>query len=581
MVETSIRVADPNNPNSGYDVYIEGKLVGWARNPGAAQKIVDKHTKTKMADDKQDDSKEEKENKDESSQQAAGRGGSTFSPTFLLENVKSPHFWLWVFLIFGILILAWWTNFLQFRVIFNTFLRTFGFTILGLITVISMICFIVYGWYGWLKSKGENIASFYIATALFIWMLDLVPENTFLIGQWLGPVYQGFEFPIWPIEKTWEVLVLPVLASSFTFAFLYINMVYKIIKKEYIFFILSFIFIIIFNFLSNQLPTYLRFSFTIPYGKILFFIALIVLGYLAWRKDKKRAGEEIPEFFTYLYMIFVLSFFWLNTGWQGNIRAWFHAIYIIGFGFGYIKQRESNPAVAHIFIPTLLLIDFFGYGFLYSSDILALQFIPPLVIVVIFYCYHKETESGKKNYTYPVAAFILLVTFILLMSVSVGGTTSAEVPFVARKGMGFKEAYGTFTEKLKEVIESRLDLATAGLYRGNVEKNSYESLGVYFANIRAADPKFYTDEPITVWGSIRSKTYQDAVVINFSCYRLKDTKRIKADTIIPNIIFPIFTLEEVDTECTFLPKPKGDPLEIPLGTNPITFSAEYNFGTDA
>ncbi|MBI2650367.1 fibronectin type III domain-containing protein [Candidatus Woesearchaeota archaeon] len=228
-------------------------------------------------------------------------------------------------------------------------------------------------------------------------------------------------------------------------------------------------------------------------------------------------------------------------------------------------------------IATLLIIDFYGYGLLYSSDILALQFISPLVIFVIWYCYHIETESDTKNYTYPVAAFILLVTFILLMSVSVGGTTSAEVPFIARKGVDYKDLFTQFKEKLTGAIESRLDIATAGLYRGNVEKNRYESLGVYFGNIRAADPRFYTDEPITVWGTLRSKTYKDAVIVSFNCSRWKDSKRIYADKIIPEIKFPIFTLEEVDTQCTFLPKEE----KIPAGANIVTLSAEYNFGTDS
>ncbi len=506
--------------------------------------------------------------------EATGRGEGTFSPTFLLENVKSPHFWRWVLLIFVILMVSWWTNFLRFRDI----LLTFGFTLLGLITVIVMIGFIIYGYYLWLSSKGENLASLYIATALFIWMLDLAPEINLPILRWLGSTYQGFEFPFYPIQKIWSIPWLPIIGSSFTFAFLYINMIYKIIKKEYIAFILSFGLIILFNYLTNQLPTYLRFNFNIPYGHIIFFALLIGFGIVAWRADKLHARTEIPEFFSFLYLMFVFSFFWLNTGWQGNLKAWFHVLFIIAFGFGYIKPKAMNVAFSYILIATLLIIDFYGYGLLYSTDVLALQFIPPLVLVVIFLCYDVETKKGTKNYTYPVAAFILLVTFILLMSVSVGGTTSAEVPFVSRKGADYKDLFTQLKEKFTGAIESRLDIATAGLYRGNVEKNRYESLGVYFGNIRAADPRFYTDEPITVWGTLRSKTYKDAVIVNFSCYRWKDNKKIRADKIIPDIIFPIFTLEEIDTQCTFLPKAESP---TPAGANIVTFSAEYNFGTDA
>ena len=115
-----------------------------------------------------------------------------------------------------------------------------------------------------------------------------------------------------------------------------------------------------------------------------------------------------------------------------------------------------------------------------------------------------------------------------------------------------------FNARVKAIIENRLDVATGGLYRGNVEKNQYESLGVYFGNVRAADPRFYEDDPITIWGTIRSKTYSDAVIINFSCYRTKGNTKIPADKVIPDIHFPIFTLEEADTECTFYPKRDED-----------------------
>ena len=102
---------------------------------------------------------------------------------------------------------------------------------------------------------------------------------------------------------------------------------------------------------------------------------------------------------------------------------------------------------------------------------------------------------------------------------------------------------------------------------------------MYFSNIRAADPRFYTDEAITVWGTIRSKTYKDAVIVQFNCTRLKKDKRIKADKIIPEVNFPVFTLDNVDTECTFIPKSGAD--KIDPGPNTVVLSAEYNFGTDA
>ena len=487
------------------------------------------------------------------------------------------------FFLFVILFVSYFYNFFHFR----DLMRTFGFTLIGLITVIVMILFIFYGWGSFFKSGGENIASFYIATALFIWMLDLVPEDTWLIGQFLGPEWAGFEWIL--LIDNWTIPFVSVFFSAIFFAFMYIGLVLNIIEKEGRQAFLGFIFILISNYIVTKFfPNSVTLSFSVPYPKITFALVLLGIGFFGWwayRSDKKRTGSAFPEFASSVFMYFVISFFLVNNGWQGNIRAWFHAVFILAFSFGYIKRMErDNPIIHKIFFPAFLLIEFFGYGLLWSSDLLALRFIPPFVIITIFYCYVKESNEieGKRRATYPVLAFILLVTFILVMSLNVAGLQSGgDVPFVAKKGTNFKELSSQFTSKLRELIEGRLDIATAGLYTGNVEKNRYESLGVYFANVRAADPKFYTDEPITVWGSIRSKTYKDAVIINFSCYRLKDSKRIRADRIVPDIKFPIFTLEEVDTECTFLPKPKGDPLAISAGANTIIFSADYNFGTDA
>src|SRR3989338_8244970 len=487
------------------------------------------------------------------------------------------------FFLFVILFVSYFYNFFHFR----DLMRTFGFTLIGLITVIVMILFIFYGWGSFFKSGGENIASFYIATALFIWMLDLVPEDTWLIGQFLGPEWAGFEWIL--LIDNWTIPFVSVFFSAIFFAFMYIGLVLNIIEKEGRQVSFGLIFIFVSNYIVTKFfPNSVTLSFSVPYPKTTFALVLLGIGFFGWwayKSDIKRTGSAFPEFASSVFMYFVISFFLVNNGWQGNIRAWFHAIFILAFGFGYIKRMErGNPIIHRIFIPAFLLIEFFGYGIMWSSDLLALRFIPPFVIITIFYCYVKESNEieGKRRATYPVLAFILLVTFILVMSLNVAGLQSGgDVPFVAKKGTNFKELSSQFTSKLRELVQQRLDIATAGLYTGSVEKNRYESLGVYFANVRAADPQFYTDEPITVWGSIRSKTYKDAVIINFSCYRLKDSKRIRADRIIPDIKFPIFTLEEVDTECTFLPKDKNSPDAIKSGANIITLSAEYNFCTDA
>ncbi len=512
-----------------------------------------------------------------SAPQARGRGKIPFYFNLNFPNKpNNVHFWAIMLPLVALSIALWWWNPLGFRRYIP-----FGVTIIGAITVLVMVGFIFRGFY---TCKG-NMANGFIAGALSIWLLDLIPQDwlTFLWLSRLGPSYAGFEFPL--PGGVWKITLLSVIFSSTTFILLYANMVSNIIRKEYLGFGLMFVLIIVLNYLIKIFfPNYANLNFIAPVDKtfyVFLVIGLIIAGGIIWKMDKRKRDIVFTEFLCSLYMILVYSFFWLNNGWQGNIRALIHAAFILSFGFAYIKTNNKDTNAWRIITPTLLIIDFFGYGLLWNSGILVLRFIPPLVILVIIYCYEKEVEEGRKNYTYPVAAMILLMTFILLMTVdNVVGFEGGTLPFIARKGTDYKDLYGQFTDRLRGFIDDRLEIATAGLYRGAVERNRYESLGVYFANVRAADPKFYTDEPIIIWGAIRSKTYKDAVMINFNCYRVRDGNRILADRMLPDKTFSIFTLEEADTECVFNPKAK-EKEKIEPGPNTLTLSAEYNFGTDA
>ena len=558
----------------GYDVYFNGKLVGWTRTAQEGNKLYNEweeaearkrqkqaiENETKMADDNPRQSEGQN-----TGNEATGRGGSSILPPTIVLHMSKGSFWAWVFfLLVGLAILWYFTGWKIY-----IFWIIVGLGILWILIGIGATASAI--------SKGRDYATFFwITCALIIWALDMVPANFPVLGQLLGEPWAGFEWYGGIFDISWG----SIITSSLVFALLYVNMVYNIVKKEIWSFILAFSTILILNnLIARFFPNTLGLNFPVPYASWSFvlFLIFVIGGFVLALYLDKRLRSEIPNFFTYLFMIFVFSFFWVNTGWTNNWRAVLHAIFIIGFGFEYIRPKErQNSAVWHIAIPSLLILDFFGYGALFSSDYLWLKFIPVLVLSVIMYCYSK-TENW-----YAMMSLVIIVTIILILSLQITAYEGGTFQFKQRAGgADFKGFFGTLGSKITDIVQQRLDIATAGLYRGNVEKNRYESLGVYFANVRAADPQFYTDEPITVWGSIRSKTYKDAVIINFSCYRLKDSKRIRADRIIPDIKFPIFTLEEVDTECTFLPKDKNSPDAIKSGANIITLSAEYNFGTDA
>ncbi len=498
----------------------------------------------------------------EDSQDAKGKGKSPIYITNVIGNASSSKFWLFFIGVVAALAFGWYYDKLRIALIW--------------VGVGLYFLFIAYGLAGIVR---KDTTRFWVGLALLVWMMDMVPPDTWLIGPLLGAPYAGFEFPI---DQLWIISWSSVLTSGLVFALLYVNMIFDIVKKEIMSFLLGFAFILITNnFIarfSSYFPNYLRLNFTfyVPHwANILILFFIIVLGIVAYVMDRKFR-KEVPNFFTYLFMVFVFSFFYIYKGWMSNIRAVIHFIFIILFGFLYIKPKEfENPIAWHLLIPALLLIDFFGYGLLWNTDYPWVKFIPIFVIFVITYCYY-QTENK-----YALVTFIFLITVILVLSLEATAYQAAgTLDFKPRAGgSDVTKFFSTLADKTKDLIQNQLELATGGYYRGNVEKNRYESLGVYFANVRAADPRFYVNEPITVWGTIRSKTYKDVVIVKFSCYRWENDRKILGDKIIPEKKLPFFTLDEVDTECTFLPS-KGAK-NVKPGSNIVTMSAEYNFGTDA
>ena len=463
----------------------------------------------------------------------------------------------------------------------------------GIFVYSGVLLFVVYIIAGFVSAakntdKDIKITNFFVALVLLVWLWDLAPPELNL-GIFKIPIpgggiyYQGF---IWNISGDFFTSIPAILASSVMFAFIYINMVYNIVEKDYIVAALGFGFILLSNKLASYIPTQYNYSIPIPWGNTAFLITVLIgfliTIFLISMYRKHGITSKIPNFFSFLFMAFVFSFFWINNGWRFNVKAIAHAAYIVIFGFFYITRMESkNPSVWHFMIPLLLIADFYGYGFLFGSDILVLKFFPILVLFVVAYCYHK-TKS-----LYALTTTVVIVTIILILSLQASGYESSTVSFTPREGgADFKNFMGSLFGKAQDAIISQLDYATGGYYRGSVEKNQFEPLGVFFDRIKPAQPRFYTDEPVTVWATIKSRTLSDPVFVNFTCFRTgKDGKRTEAnkndhnaeirDTVIPEKPFTVYTLEEKDTECTF------NKNKFQAGGNSIFLSATYTFLTSA
>ncbi|HLG24714.1 MAG TPA: phage tail tip lysozyme [Candidatus Nanoarchaeia archaeon] len=561
--ETENQEENPASGSSRWSRFKEKARQGY-------KKGKEKISQSGQGDDSGDDSGE-----------ARGKGTMPINVTNIVERAKSGNFVGWIIVVALVYIAAYYW-FLPFRV----WIGIWGFKLL---VGIIWVCFILYGLFSGFWNKGKeniSITNFFVGLVLLVWLLDMIPADFPLFGSILGGPYAGFEFDWKSFSFGFSTTILAVITSGITFAFLYVNMIFDIIKKDVIMFGFGFGFIVLTNkLLANFIPSYLSGSFVLVWGFWIYFIVTAVLVVLAvWlaKRYDVKLGEKSGDFFTYLLMAFVFSFFWINNGWIHSTKALYHAIFILCFGFFYIQPHErKNPVAWHIIIPALLIIDFYGYGLLYSTDILFVQFIPVLVIFVLAYCYY-QTKSK-----YALVSFIFLVTVILILSlVAVNAYQTGSIQFQARgDGKSFSTFLNTLTKQTTSLLEGQLETATGGLYRSQVEKNQYEPLGVYLTDIRASQPRYRSDEPVTIWGKISAKTLSDPIIINFNCYRFegKDENKqkipIKAEGLYPNKPFSVFTYEEKDTECNF--NTEEDQVELKPGSNEVSLSATYNFDTSA
>lgn len=419
----------------------------------------------------------------------------------------------------------------------------------------------------------------FILTAYFIWLIDLSPGGIF------GKPYKGFIFDAIVLTKVnWIGVGTSLIVTLFLLADVFMSLK-KRGEDESFRYVIEMGLIALIN--GSTLAAYYWQAFTNPVLNISFLaVGIFTIGYLLYKKG--LASVHGADLITYWTMVLTYSFFWTIWNWSSNYKAIIHMAFITLFMLLYLRKKEDiNLNKLYLFTAIFLILDFYAYSYDLTIPFTKLSF-PILVILTSFYCvfFTKSTFALINGILWSLAFVLLWVLPSPAYAQEIG------VDFQERQSGGFinelidplAKAWEAFNLK----ITGRLDVATGGLYSAQVEKNQFEPLGVFLDKVRAAQPKFYPDEPVTIWSSIKSRTLSDPVVVRFNCFRYgKDNSRIgirddkigsvnlNEGKLIPDRPFTVFTLEEKDVECTFN-KDKFQP-----GTNPVTISAQYNFVTSA
>jgi hypothetical protein len=130
------------------------------------------------------------------------------------------------------------------------------------------------------------------------------------------------------------------------------------------------------------------------------------------------------------------------------------------------------------------------------------------------------------------------------------------------------------------VFDMQRKQVSSEYYAGVVDENEEIKLGLYIDDVTPTRPEFFRDEKVNIFASLETRTLEDSVDVEVSCYAGKKKKDGKNEHLIHGDVYPqdtftIFDLQEEEIDCTF-PETR-----LPPGTNKVTVGASYNFETIA
>jgi len=417
--------------------------------------------------------------------------------------------------------------------------------------------------YGYDKAKNADKGTIWLIFAIVIALIDI----------FLGEKYHGYRFTL---SGFVNINILGIITSTLFLGFAIFRIGWDIIDRHLSFFMIVLIYMII-KFSGAKI---MEFRINALYVSIAFW--LIMLIFILFKLRGNDMSIFLQEDVAFMIFIFVLAYFWWQPGWQNESKTWLHFGFILLFGSFFMRTHEQKKSWWYYLTIILLLFDFYGYSLL--MDFAGLDYIfslfPPLLVFVGGYISYRAENQLALIF---VLVFAGLMFFFAPAQAFGGGDIGIGVE--KEPGKTPAEIAKRFTEAIKQWSNRQLELATGGLYKGRVEENQYEKLGLYLDKVRASEPRYYTEEPVTLWGTIKARTLSDAVIVNVTCNKWTvDNKRVYASKVEPTN-FSIFNLEERDVECTFDPT-KGDDAQrnvqrFPAGTHIVTMSAGYNFATDA
>ncbi|MBD3303986.1 hypothetical protein GF343_02485 [Candidatus Woesearchaeota archaeon] len=277
-------------------------------------------------------------------------------------------------------------------------------------------------------------------------------------------------------------------------------------------------------------------------------------------KLRKELGGLIILIF--LFLIQLLDNFTRYRGGSINFYAWtlFFVIYAI-IALRFQRRFGDTYWILTIYFLTAFLIPYFYPRLLpYLGGSLGAMLVTFNPLWVLYLLFKHSEYYPRLNFAYMVF-WIALLTFSFMPQVQMyaqeqGYGTSAYSPAIAIRYMGstIAKAWTSLwtgveqiqTEIGKEILRTQ-KVISGDYYTGEIDESAQKPLGVFLQPLKAAQPTFYTDQPATVYTTLRAETIAEPITIQLAC----TADKTPASRIIPKNQFIVEASEEQSIDCVF------------------------------
>jgi hypothetical protein len=292
----------------------------------------------------------------------------------------------------------------------------------------------------------------------------------------------------------------------------------------------------------------------IMFPAVLFLIGFLTVTFGGWNN------------WIFIHMVFaVLTFAFLLNGFNSNRQIgqehWVFLVIFVLDIFGLATLKGLNAGIMGGVIPAIFL----------NRIIFPIWF---------FYYLALIKDSGFKT-GMSIAIVLFYAGYIGFNYVGAQNVEIQDLDIEKMEAGGFLK---TSVENWGDAMSLWLSRQVEYAITGKVEENQYEPLGVYLENVQSADPKYYADENIIIWGTVKARTLDDPIDITVGCYAKRDDTERYASKVDPaeGAVGKVFSYEEQDFVCEFSDSQNwGEDEEqaLKVGSNVITTFADFNFET--